>query len=153
MAIAAKNIGTNSELFYYATTGTTEFGTLISSGSKLGGVQSITWSVNNNMVDSTNNDDGGYTSALYGNQSASLSVDCVYDPTDTAQGALIAAAFAKTKVCMGYAPIYTNNEDAYVFDALVEAAEVPSANDETITISFTFTSDGTITRDTSWTAA
>jgi len=151
MAIAAKNIGTNSLVIYYASTGTTEAQTMHDSGNAVGGIQSITWDLNNNMVDTTNNDDGGYTSAEYGNQSCSFSIDCIYDPSDTAQGALIAAAFAKTKVCMAYAPIDGNNEDMYIFDALVEATSPQGGNDEAVTISFSFVNDGTITRSTSWT--
>lgn len=154
MAITAKNIGTNSEIFYYASTGTTEMGTFVSSGSKLGGVQSGSLDISNNMVETTNNDDNGYTSNEYGNQSATLTVDCIYDPTDTAQAALIAATFSKTKVCLAVAPIYATNEDAYIFDALLDSISMnPGENDAVETISFSFVSTGTITRDTTWTAA
>jgi len=154
MAITAKNIGTNSEVIYHATPTTTEFGTFISGGSKLGGIQSGSLDISNNMVDTTNNDDAGYTSAEYGNQSATLTVDCIFDPTDTAQAALIAACKAKTKVGIGAAPIYTSNEQAYVFGALVESMSLnPGENDAAETISFSFVSTGAITLDATWTAA
>jgi hypothetical protein len=151
MAITAKNIGTNSLVIYYASTGTTEAQTMHNSGTAVGGIQGISWDLSNNMVDATNNDDAGSTSAEYGNRSCSFSIDCVFDPTDSAQASLLAAAFAKTKVCMAYAPVNGNNEDMYIFDALVETTGVTGGNDELITVSFSFVNDGTITRDTSWT--
>lgn len=152
MAISAKNIGTNSLILYYASTGTTEAQTMHDSGTAVGGVQSGSLDLSNNMVDTTNNDDAGYTSAEYGNQSATFSVDCIYDPSDTAQAALLAASFAKTKVCMGIAPIDGNNEDMYIFDALLDGVSWnPGENDAAETVSFSFVSDGTITRDATWT--
>ena len=115
--------------------------------SLLGGVTSISFDWNNNMIDTTNNDDAGYTSNEYGNQSASLSVDCIYDPSDTAQAAVLSAVKNKTKILVGYHPIVANGEDMYIFSSLVESSPISGGNDEVVTVSFTFTSTGTITVD------
>lgn len=148
MAISAKNIGTNSAIKYHATAGTAA-STVYSGGTAIGGVQSGSLTISTNMVDSTNNDDAGYTSAVYGNQSASFSLDCVFDPSDQAQSDILDDLTGKTKFRLGIGPIDGTGEDWYVFDALVESADFnPGENDGLQTISFSFVSDGTVTRTT-----
>lgn len=146
MAIGEATVGTTSKVWYVATTGNTD-ADVLEAGSAVGGIQSISWDLSNNMLDSTNNDDAGFTSAVYGNQSCSLTLDCVFDLTDTAQLALITAATAKTKVGIGYHPTAANGEKMFLFDALVESSGISGGNDEIVTISFTLTSTGTIRTD------
>jgi hypothetical protein len=56
----------------------------------------------NTSVDSTDNDDNGYKSKLYGDQEVPASFTCNYDPSDPGQIIVINAARSKTKIFIRY---------------------------------------------------
>jgi hypothetical protein len=119
----------------------------------LGGVVSGTFTVAHNAVDTTNNDDNGFTSMLPGNTTLTLSAELRFDPTDTAQGTLEAIAADvdngggsfKALKAFRVRPLIGSNESEWSFDGYVTNFEITQSNDEAVNVSFECQSSGAST--------
>jgi len=145
MAISAVNLGTGCYI------GIGNSGEVAPGGSfvEIGGIFSSSMSVSHDAVDTTNNDDAGFTSAEYGNTTVTLSLECRFDPTDTAQGTLrtIAADLdgsSKVKKAFVIRPIEAAGEDSWSFDGVVTKFDVSFNNNEPVNISVEVQSSGAV---------
>lgn len=114
----------------------------------LGKLKSGSVAVDNVEVDSTTNDDAGYTSALYGNQSVSVSVSCAYDSSDAQQTTLINAAYAKTTLYYRIRPTVGSGLRQVIFQGLATNKTGSFANNSLVELAFSIKSTGTITNST-----
>ena len=88
-AISSIGLGTDS-VIRIGTAGTLANDQVDASWKLVGGVYTGSFNISHNVVDTTNNNDVGYTSMLLGNTTITLSFECRYDPADDGQ----ALAFA-----------------------------------------------------------
>jgi hypothetical protein len=149
MAISAVNLGTNCYIGIGASGQTVPSGTFV----EIGGIYSSSMSVSHDAVDTTNNDDAGFTSAEYGNSTVTLSFECRFDPTDTAQGTLrtIAADLdgsCKVKRAFAIRPIVGSGEDSWSFEGVITKYDVSFNNNEPVNISVEVQSSGAVTYST-----
>ena len=139
MAVTSVGLGTDS------TIGVGNAGETAPSGTfdTIGGMTSGTFTIEHNEVDTTNNDDNGYTSFKPGNTTMTLSAEFRFDPTDTAQGVLedIAADVTTGNLKALRAWIVrplgaVSGESTWSFDGYVTSFEMnPGTNDEPVTCS------------------
>lgn len=146
MAISAVNLGTNSTLGIGASGETVPSGTFVD----IGGIFTGSMSVSHDPVDTTNNDDGGFTSAEYGNTTITLSFECRFDPSDTAQGTVRTVAAdldgaSKVKQAFRVRPVVGNTEDEWSFDGIITSFELNAAtNNEPVNVSVEVQSTGPV---------
>lgn len=119
-----------------------------SSYTEIGEIVSASRSFSNDTAESTSNDSGGYKTREYTNAEQTLSVTCRYDKTDTGQAAVIAAAEAKTKLWLRYRPKASSGEFEWRASHTIDSYEISADNDGIDELTFTATSDGTITKAT-----
>lgn len=146
MAISAVNLGTDSTVGVGASGQTVPSGTFVD----IGGVTNLSMSVSHNMVDTTNNDDSGFTSGKYGNTTVTVSVECRFDPSDTAQATVRTTAAdldGSPKVLKAWRvrPIVGSTEDEWSFEGVITSYEISGGNDEPVNVSFEIQSTGSVT--------
>ena len=144
MAIASTFLGTNSIIGVGVTGQTVPAGTFVT----IGGVASGSLTITHDAVDTTNNDDAGYTSFQVGNATATLSLECRFDPVgDTAQATIRTAFNAKAVKAFKIEPAgAANGEDSWSFEGHVISMEINGGtNNETVNISMEIQSTGAIT--------
>jgi len=142
----AYTLGTDSVIRVGAAGQTTPSGTFVDIGLILSGSLNIS----HNSVDTTNNDDAGYTSFLPGNTTITLSCECRYDPTNAGIQDIrdVAADFGngsfKGEVAFEVLPFGdVDGFEGYSFDAYVTSFEVNVAeNDTALNLSFEATATG-----------
>jgi len=144
MSISAVNLGTDSTVGIGASGQTVPSGTFVD----IGGIFSGTMSISHDPVDTTNNDDNGFTSAEYGNTTITLSFEARFDPTDTAQGTVRTVAAdldgsCKVKQAFRVRPIVGSTEDEWSFDGIITSFEMnPCENNEAVNVSIEIQSTG-----------
>lgn len=146
MALGAINIGTNSYVGVGASGQTAPSGAF----DEIAGTYSGSLSIAHDAIDTTNNDDAGFTSAAYGNTTVTLSVEFRYDPTDTGQGTIrdVAADLdgtCKVKKAFFIKPIVGSGEDCWSFEGIITAFDVSYNNNEPVNVSITVQSTGAVT--------
>lgn len=114
----------------------------------VGKLKSVSLTMDNAEVDSTTNDDAGFTSALYGNQTANLNVTVSYDTSDAQQTTMINAVYAKTKLWFRVRPTVGSGLRETRFQAVLLSMNPSASNGALVELSFTIKSDGTITNAT-----
>lgn len=130
------------------TSATVHVSTTDSSYALIGKIKSASLTIDNVEVDSTTNDDAGYTSALYGNQSATLSLTVSYDTSDAQQTTMINAVYAKTKLWFRVRPTVGSGLRETRFQAVITSMNPSASNGALVELTFTIKSDGTITNAT-----
>jgi len=133
MPISAVNLGTDSTVGIGATGHTVPSGTFVD----IGGITNISLNVSHNLVDTTNNDDNGFTSNKYGNTTVTLSIEGRFDPSDAAQATLRTVAAdldGSCKVVKAFCirPIVGSGEDSWSFEGNVSSFETTGGNDEPV---------------------
>ena len=150
MSISAVNLGTDGTIGVGASGQTVPSGTFVD----IGGVFSGSMSVAHNMVDTTNNDDGGFTSGKYGNTTVTMSFEARFDPTDTAQATVRTIAADLDGSCKAlkawrFRPIVGSTEDEWSFEGVVTSYEITGQNnDEPVNVSVEVQSTGAVTYST-----
>lgn len=147
MAVNSLTLGTDS-IIGVANVGTDVTGSFTT----IGGVVSGSLTIEHNSVDTTNNDDSGFTSFKPGNTTITLSVECRYDPVeDSAQSTIesIAAdvdnggtSFKALKSWLIQPAGNTSGESEFAFDGYVTSFDISMGNDEVVNLSFEVTSVG-----------
>lgn len=148
MAITAVNLGTNSQIGIGAS-GQGVDGTF----DTIGGLTNKSISISHDAVDTTNDDDSGFTSAEYGNTTVTLSLEGRYDDDDAGQAALRTAAAdldgsSKVKKAFEIRPIVATGEDAWAFDGIITSFEITMNNNEPVDFSCEIQSTGSVEYDT-----
>ena len=108
--------------------------------------------ITHNEVDTTNNDDSGFTSFKPGNTTITVSVECRFDVVNDTSGQATIEDIAgdvdggslKTLRAFRIRPIVGSGTDSeWSFDGYVTSFEVSMGNDEAVNLSFEMTSVGT----------
>lgn len=120
----------------------------------IGGLYTGSMSWSHDAVDTTCNDDSGFTSAVYGNTTVTLSFEGRFDPSDAAQATLRTAALTgKTIQAFRVRPIVGNSEDEFFFDGVITSFELnPAENNTPINFSCEVQSTGAATFDSDQTS-
>lgn len=146
MAISAVNLGTNGMVSVGAADLVAEAG----AWSEIAGVVSAELSISHDAVDTTHNDDAGFTSAVYGNTTVTMSVTARFDPSDTAQGTVETVAAdlsgsSKVVKAWRFQPIVGAGESVWMFNGVITSFGLNMANNEAIDMTFEVQSTGSIT--------
>lgn len=95
----------------------------------VGRVKKADFTPENTNVESTDNDDNGYVSGLYGNQSLKISFTVNWDPNDPGQQNIVTAAMNKQKMYLRYRARGTGTGLPTAYGvALILKAYAPSEN-------------------------
>ena len=130
----AKKIGTGATLYVNDGGGYVE----------VNNITNISMDLSADEADSTDNDDAGYKSNLFGNSQLTMSVDCNYDE-QAGQVDVIEAYDGGTSCTWRYRIETTVGKKEYIFTSYVFGLTVPAANNTTTTMSFNLASDGALT--------
>lgn len=131
----AVTLGTDIEVHYDAD------GTFTAGAVEVLQVTSCSFDMNAPTVDTTNNDDAGWTSALYGNRSLSGSFSCRFDPAGSAIGSLMAAADGQVIIYLRFRPTgATSGDDSWHGAALVTSYSMGMDNAAPVDITFNWES-------------
>lgn len=94
-------------------------------------------------VDSTDNDDNGFKSALYGDQMRKITGTCNYDPNDPGQQLLVNASLTKQKYYLRYRSRgFGTNLPTASGIAVITKAYAPSEHEKIQELAFDAQSDG-----------
>lgn len=99
----------------------------------------------NELADDTTNDSNGYKEACYSDQQITLDITCKYDETGAAGIDKVLDAFFDRTTSNEYVAQPTTGGYTYTFDGLVSSLNISTTTSETIEVSFTVESTGTIT--------
>jgi len=146
MGLGAINLGTDSYVGVGATGQVVPGGTF----AEIAGIFSGSLSISHDAVDTTNNDDAGFTSAKYGNTTVTLSLEYRFDPTDSAQGTLRTVASdldgsCKVQKAFAVRPIVGTGEDSWSFEGIITSYEISYNNNEPVNVSIEVQSTGAVT--------
>lgn len=114
----------------------------------IGGVYTGTFTISHNSVDTTNNNDLGYTSMLLGNTTITLSFECRYDSTDDGQADIFAVGHTfgggsfKAVKAFRVQPMGASDE-SYSFDGYVTSVSLnPGENEGPVNMSVEIQASG-----------
>lgn len=111
----------------------------------IGYVKSITFGSTRTAVDATDNSSSEIKEYLAGDEDGTLSVVMNYDPSDTAQAALLTDFYAGTSRQIIYMPTVGSTLKKYTFTAYITGLDVPSAHETTLEMTASFQITGGVT--------
>jgi len=115
----------------------------------LNGIVDVTFNPDRKLIPSTTHDDGEWETNIYGRMSGTVEASCRRDENDTAQNALLDAAFAATNVNVRFRHRGDNSGDEEITgSAKVTVTPLSGPNDDMADVNFTIPLSGTITRGT-----
>jgi hypothetical protein len=101
-------------------------------GNDLGNLKSVTFGGTVTAVDATDNDSSGIKEYLAGDEDGTCSATYNYDPSDTAQAALITNFYAKTETTFVYQPTVGSGLKQYTFQGVITGLNFPSTHEVTL---------------------
>lgn len=146
-AINTVSLGTDSTVGIGAAGQSVPAGTFVD----IGGITSGTLTISSTQVDTTNNDDNGFTSFLPGNTTITLSVECRFDVVNDTTGQAVIEDIAgdvdggsfKALRSFRVRPVVgSGTASEWSFDGYVTSFDLSMGNDEAVNLSFEVTSVG-----------
>jgi TP901-1 family phage major tail protein len=113
---------------------------------EIANITNIGPTIDQNEIDSTDNDDAGWKSNLAGDKQFTLSVDCFYSEEDPGQDAVMDAIYDGTKPTWRYRTQVGSGKKQKIFTGLVTSVNDPSPHGEAVTFSFEVKSTGTVAK-------
>lgn len=150
MAISAISLGTDSTVGIGAAGQTVPSGTF----NDIGGIVSGSLTIATNAVDTTNNDDNGFTSMLPGNTTITLSLECRFDVVNDTTGQAVledigadvdGGSFKALKAFRVRPVVGSGTASEWSFDGYVTSFDISMGNDEAVNVSIEVQSTGAST--------
>ncbi|RLB94227.1 MAG: hypothetical protein DRH26_01760 [Deltaproteobacteria bacterium] len=116
--------------------------------SKIAEIRDMTLTVENEIIDATSHDSGGWREYIAGLKNWKLSGGNLYIAADAGQVKAFTALTGDTKVRVQFNPKDTTGLDQYWGDAYVNSQELNAPNDDAADMSYEITGTGAITKGT-----